>query len=66
MGGACSTHRSAENAYKILTGIPEGKRALERRSRRWGIILKLISEKSGGKLWTELIWLRKGASGGLL
>jgi hypothetical protein len=28
-----------KNAYKILVGKPEGKRPLERPSRRWRIIL---------------------------
>jgi hypothetical protein len=30
------------------------------------IILKLISEKRGRKLWTGFIWLRIRTSGGLL
>jgi hypothetical protein len=31
-----------------------------------GIMLKYISEKRDGVVWTELIWLRIGTSGGLL
>jgi hypothetical protein len=30
------------------------------------IILKLVSKKSGQRVWTGLIWLRVGASDGLL
>jgi hypothetical protein len=30
------------------------------------IILKQISKKKDGRVWTGLIWLRKGTSGGLL
>jgi hypothetical protein len=32
------------NAYRILVGKPEGKRPLERPTRRW-IILKLILDR---------------------
>jgi hypothetical protein len=45
MGGACSIHDRDENAYKILFRKPEGKRCLERTTRRGGIILKWISKK---------------------
>jgi hypothetical protein len=41
------------NAYRILMGKPEGKRPLGRPRRRWVV-------------WTGLIWLRIGTSGGLL
>jgi hypothetical protein len=30
VGGACSTHRSNKNAYKVLVGISEGIRRLEK------------------------------------
>jgi len=33
-GGACSTHREMRNAYIILVGKPDGKRPLERPTRR--------------------------------
>jgi hypothetical protein len=47
-----------KTAYKILIGKPEGKRKLERRRRRWGIILEWILRKLGDNLWTGFIWLR--------
>jgi hypothetical protein len=31
----------------------------------WRIILKLMSEKYDGMVWTGFIWLRIGTSGGL-
>jgi hypothetical protein len=35
MGRACSTNGAKRNAYRILVGIPEGKRPLGRPRRRW-------------------------------
>jgi hypothetical protein len=32
---ACSTHGDKMNAYRVLTGKPEGKRPLWRPRRRW-------------------------------
>jgi hypothetical protein len=46
------------NAYRILVGMPEGKRPLGRPRRRWVDNIKM--ERIG------LIWLRIGTSGGLL
>jgi hypothetical protein len=54
------------SAYRILVGIPEGKRPLGRLRRRWRIILRWILEREDGVVWTGLIWLRIGTSGGLL
>jgi hypothetical protein len=34
MGGACSTNGEKRNAYRLLVGKPEGRRALGR-PRRW-------------------------------
>jgi hypothetical protein len=35
MGRACSTNVETRNAYRILVGMPEGKRPLGRPSRGW-------------------------------
>jgi hypothetical protein len=53
------------NAYRILVGMPEGKRSLGR-PRRGRTILKWILERQDGMVWIGLIWLRIGTSGGLL
>jgi hypothetical protein len=50
----------------ILLGNPEGKRKLGRPRRRWVDILKWILEGYDGVIWTQLIWLMIGTSGGLL
>jgi hypothetical protein len=44
----------------ILVRKPEVKRPLGRPRHRWRIIFKFILGKYGGKVWTELIWLRTG------
>jgi hypothetical protein len=48
------------NTYKILVGKPEWKRQLGR-PRRSGIV-----RKQSTRAWTGLMWLRAGASDGLL
>jgi hypothetical protein len=55
------------NAYRIWVGKPEGKRPLGRlrRTSRWVDNIKLILERYNGVVWTGLIWLRIGTSGGL-
>jgi hypothetical protein len=35
MSRACSTNGEKRNAYRILVGMPEGKRPLGRPRRRW-------------------------------
>jgi hypothetical protein len=35
MGGPCSTNGEKRNAYRLLVGKPEGKRPLEKPTRRW-------------------------------
>jgi hypothetical protein len=35
MGRACSTHGKKRNLYRILMGMPEGKRPLGKPRRRW-------------------------------
>jgi hypothetical protein len=54
-----------KNAYRLLVGIPEGKRPLGRPRHRW-IILGWILERWDGVMWTGLVWLRIGTSGELL
>jgi len=61
MGGACSTHGRRQKLENLKRGYH-----LEELSVDGRIILKLISEKRGRKLWTGFIWLRIGTSGGLL
>jgi hypothetical protein len=65
MGRACSTNGAKRNAYRILVGKPEEKRPLERpRHRRVDNVKMDLRED--GVVWTGLIWLRTGTSGGLL
>jgi hypothetical protein len=48
--------------YRILVGIPEGRRPLGRPRRRWVDNIKIDFRM----VWTGSIWLRIGTSGGLL
>jgi hypothetical protein len=52
------------NAYRILVGIPEGKRSLGRPRRRWVDNIKMDLREIGwdGVDWIGLIWLRIGTS----
>jgi hypothetical protein len=54
------------NAYRILVGMPEGKRPLGRPRRRWVDNIKMDLSEIGWGVWIGLIWLRIGTSGGLL
>jgi hypothetical protein len=54
------------NPYKILMGVSEGKRPLEKIRSTWRIILKGILERQDGVVWTGFIWLRIGTIGELL
>jgi hypothetical protein len=54
------------NVYRLLMGIPEGKRPLGRPRRRWVIILEWILERWDGVMWTGLVWLRIGTGAELL
>ena len=47
--------------YRVLVGIPEGKRPLGRHRGRWGDL-----QEVGCVAWTGLIWLRIRKDGGLL
>jgi hypothetical protein len=53
-------------AYRILVGIPGGKRPLGRRRRRWEDNIKWIFKKRDGGAWTGFRWPRIGTGGGLL
>jgi hypothetical protein len=68
MGRECSTNWNKENAYRILVGKPEGKSGLGRPRRKWEYNNKMdrwILERQDGVVWTGLIWLGIGTSGGL-
>jgi hypothetical protein len=54
------------NACRILVGKPEGKRPLGRPRRRWVDNIKMDLRVIGLGVWTGLIWLGIGTSGGLL
>jgi hypothetical protein len=47
MGRACSTNGEKRNAYRILVGIPERKRPLERPRRRWADNIKMDLREIG-------------------
>jgi hypothetical protein len=53
-------------AYRVLVGRPEGRRTLERPSRRWEDNIKMDLQDVGWGAWIGLIWLRIGTGGGLL
>jgi hypothetical protein len=54
------------NVYIILVEKPEWNRQLRRPRHRRKTLLKWISGKQGGRIWTGFMWLRTGTSGGLL
>jgi hypothetical protein len=58
--------RDKKNAFKIMVGKPEGKRPLERLRSRWEDNVRMYLREMGWKVWTGFIWLRIGASDGLL
>jgi hypothetical protein len=62
---AWSRNGEKTNAYTILVGKPEGKRPLVRPRRRWVDTIKM-DLRQHWVVWTGLIWLRIGTSGGLL
>jgi hypothetical protein len=49
------------NANKDFVEMPEGKRP-----HRWGIILKWNLKSCGVKAWTGVVWVKIGASFGLV
>jgi hypothetical protein len=59
--------REKITAYRILVGKPEGKRPLGRPGHRWKDNIRMdLRERGDGVVWTGLIWLRIGTSGGPL
>jgi hypothetical protein len=54
------------NVYSILMGKPEGKRPLERPSRRWEDAIKMDLRDWLGGMWSGYIWFRIGIAGRLL
>jgi hypothetical protein len=56
MSGACSTNGENRNEYKILVGMPEGKRSLGRSRRRWVDKIKMDLSEIGwdGGDWIDL------------
>jgi hypothetical protein len=56
--------RARRGSYRVLVGIPEGKRLLGRPRVRWRIILRWIFRKWNLGVWTGSIWLRIGTVGG--
>jgi len=55
-------HAWLRYAHRILVGKPERKRSFGRPWGRWRLIFEWVLEK----LWSGFIWLRIGASGGLM
>jgi hypothetical protein len=47
MGRACSTNGEKRNAYRILVGMPGGKRPLRRPRRRWVDNIKMDLREIG-------------------
>ena len=47
MGTACSTYGQSRNAYRILVGIPEGKRPLGSPRCRWDDNIKMDLREMG-------------------
>jgi hypothetical protein len=56
MGRACSRNGEKRNAYRILVGMPEGKRPLGRPRRRWVDNIRMDLRDVGwdGMDWTDL------------
>jgi hypothetical protein len=57
------------NACRLLVGKPEGKRSLEKNTRRrWVDNIRIDFEEVGwgDVMWTGLVWLRIGTGGELL
>ena len=65
LGRACSTHGERKGVYRVLVAKPEGRRPLERPSRRWEVIKVNLLDVTW-EAWTGSIWLRTGTGGGLL
>jgi hypothetical protein len=65
MDRACSRYGDKRGIYTVLVGKPEGKTSLGRPRDRLEDNIKLDLRQEG-MVWTGLIWLRIGTSGGIL
>jgi hypothetical protein len=56
MSGACSTYGDRRDAYRVLVGLPEGRRPLGRPRCRWedNIKMDLKEVRCGGMNWINL------------
>jgi hypothetical protein len=54
MSRECSTHGEKSNAYRILVGMPEGKRPLGKPIRRWEDNIKVDLREIG---WSGMDWI---------
>jgi hypothetical protein len=54
------------NAYRILTGKPEGKRPLRRPRCRWEDNIRMDLREIGCGGMDRIIWIRMETSGGFL
>jgi hypothetical protein len=54
------------NACNILVGKPEGKRPFGKPRSRWENNTRMDLREQDANVWTGLIWLRIGSSGGPL
>jgi len=52
--------------YNILVGKNDGKRPIGRPRRRWEDYIRMDLREIGWRVWTRLIWLRIGISGGIV
>jgi hypothetical protein len=53
-------------AYRALVEKPEGRRPLERTTRRWEDDIKMDLREAGWGAWRGSMWLKIGTGGGLL
>jgi hypothetical protein len=53
-------------AYRILEGIPEGRRPTGRPKHRWEDNIRMHLQEVEWGAWTGLSWLRIGTGGGIL
>jgi hypothetical protein len=51
--------REKRKVYRLLVGMPEGKRPLGRLRHRWVDNITTL-ERWDGVMWTGLVWLRIG------
>jgi hypothetical protein len=67
LGWAGHVARTGEvrNVYRVLVGKPEGKRSLERPSRRWGDGIRMNLREIGWGAWSDFILLGIATGSGL-